>query len=84
MIVDSQIVDVANDHLCYVVTDRKSPWHLPRPTDSSLVTKIVITHVAKSTSKLALYTKVDWLHDPGLIKGTLLASLQFLQSLTFQ
>ncbi|KAI9838008.1 MAG: hypothetical protein M1819_006162 [Sarea resinae] len=68
-IVDYQFIDVMNDHLCYVVTDRKTPWHLPKQRDFMLATKIVITHVAKSRCKLAIYTKVDWNHPPTFFKG---------------
>jgi hypothetical protein len=59
-IVDSQVIDVMNDHICYVVTDKKTPWHLPHHKDFMLVSKIVITHVAKSKCKLVIYTKVEW------------------------
>lgn len=59
-VVDSQIIDVMNDHICYVITDRKTPWHLPHHKDFMLVSKIVITHVAKSKCKLAIYTKIEW------------------------
>ncbi|KAK0113136.1 SNF1-interacting protein [Cadophora gregata] len=68
-IVDYQVIDVINDHVCYVVTDRKTPWHLPHHKDFMLVSKIVITHVAKSRSKLAIYTKVDWSKAPTFSKG---------------
>ena len=57
---DHQTVDSATEHLLYVVSDRKTPWHLPYRKDFNLLTKVVITHVAKSKCKLALYTKVDW------------------------
>lgn len=59
-VVDSQIIDVMNDHICYVITDKKTPWHLPHHKDFMLVSKIVITHVAKSKCKLAIYTKIEW------------------------
>ncbi|KAA6407913.1 MAG: hypothetical protein FRX48_08264 [Lasallia pustulata] len=59
-IADYQMIDVLNDHLCYVVTDRKIPWHLPYHQHFMLVTKVVITHTAKSKCKLAIYTKVEW------------------------
>ncbi|MCJ1465121.1 SNF1-interacting protein [Pseudocyphellaria aurata] len=36
-VVDSQMIDVSNDHLCYVVTDRKTPWHLPYSQDFQLL-----------------------------------------------
>jgi hypothetical protein len=58
-----------NDHVCYVVTDYKTPWHLPHPKDFMLVTKIVITHVAKSKCKLAIYTKVAWSKTPTFSKN---------------
>lgn len=63
------MIDVSNDHLCYVVTDRKTPWHLPYSQDFSLLSKIVITHVAKSKCRLAVYTKVDWAKPPRFAKG---------------
>jgi len=63
-IVDRQTIEVANDHLCYVVTDLKTPWHLPHTKDFMLVTKIVITHVAKSKCKLAIFTYVHWSKFP--------------------
>jgi hypothetical protein len=59
-VVDSQIIDVMNDHVCYVITDRKTPWHLPHHKDFMLVSKIIITHVAKSKCRLAIYTKIEW------------------------
>lgn len=61
---DSQTIDIANDHLCYVVSDIKTPWHLPFPRDYRLTSKIVITHAAKSQCKLAIYVKVDWIRKP--------------------
>lgn len=63
-ITDHQTVDVLNDHLCYVVTDRRTPWHLPFQSSYRLITKIVITHVAKTKCKLALYVRVDWSSNP--------------------
>ena len=68
-ITDHQIIDVQNDHLCYVVTDRKTPWHLPYYENYTLVSKIVITHVAKSKCRLAVYIKVDWTKPPTITKG---------------
>ncbi|KAJ9658978.1 SNF1-interacting protein [Neophaeococcomyces mojaviensis] len=63
-VTDHQTVDVVNDHLCYVVTDRRTPWHLPFQSSYRLITKIIITHVAKTKCKLALYVRVDWSADP--------------------
>jgi hypothetical protein len=60
LISDTQTIDVYSDHLCYSVTDLKTPWHLPRPQDFSFLTKIVITHVAKSQCNLAIFTKIQW------------------------
>lgn len=65
---DYQIIDVLNDHLCYVVTDKRTPWHLPFRRNFRLVSKIVITYVSKSKCKLAIYTKVEWLWSPYLLK----------------
>ncbi|KAJ5183442.1 hypothetical protein N7492_001058 [Penicillium capsulatum] len=64
LISDYQIIDVLNDHLCYVITDKRTPWHLPFRRSFRLVSKVVITFVAKSKSKLAIYTKVEWLKSP--------------------
>lgn len=61
---DYQIIDVLNEHLCYVITDKRTPWHLPFRRSFRLVSKIVITFVSKSKSKLAVYTKVEWLWTP--------------------
>ncbi|KAL1846563.1 SNF1-interacting protein [Paecilomyces lecythidis] len=66
---DYQIIDVLNDHLCYVVTDKRTAWHLPFRRSFRLVSKIVITYVAKSRSKLAVYTKVEWLWSPYVLKN---------------
>ena len=57
---DYQIIDVLNEHLCYVITDRKTPWFLPRSGDFTLLSKVVITHLAKSKCNFAVYAKVDW------------------------
>lgn len=65
------MIDVLNDHLCYVVTDRRTPWHMPFRQSFTLLNKIVITHYAKSKCKLAIYAKVDWISPPWLIKGLL-------------
>lgn len=58
---DYQVIDVFNDHLCYVVTDKRTAWHLPFRRSFMLVSKVVITFVSKSRSKLAMYSKVEWL-----------------------
>ncbi|KAH6681625.1 hypothetical protein B0J14DRAFT_469321 [Halenospora varia] len=68
-VVDYQVIDIMNDHICYVISDMKTPWHLPYRKDFMLVSKIVITHVAKSKCKLAIYTKVDWSKTPKFSKG---------------
>lgn len=66
---DHQMVEVANEHLLYVISDRKRPWHLPHRDSFLLLTKVVITHLAKSKCKLAVYTKVEWTRAPPLMKG---------------
>ncbi|MCJ1284235.1 SNF1-interacting protein [Xylographa opegraphella] len=77
---DNQMIDVLNDHLCYVATDRKTPWHLPYHQHFTLISKIVITHIAKSKCKLAIYTAVDWSWKPlivgGMIEAKALSELQ--------
>nr|POF15224.1 putative ph domain-containing protein c19a8.02 [Quercus suber] len=57
---DTQHIDVQNDHLCYVVTNIKKPWRLPYSTRFRPTTKIVITHTAKSRSKLAIFQQIQW------------------------
>ena len=66
---DHQMVEVANEHLLYVVADWKSPWHLPYRRSFLLLTKIVITHLAKSKCKLAVYIKVDWIKPAPYVKN---------------
>ncbi|KAJ5085838.1 hypothetical protein N7532_010609 [Penicillium argentinense] len=68
---DYQIIDVLNDHLCYVITDKRTPWHLPFRRSFRLVSKVVITFQAKSKSKLAIYTKVEWLKSPLGLKNVI-------------
>ncbi|KAH8712153.1 hypothetical protein GQ44DRAFT_689312 [Phaeosphaeriaceae sp. PMI808] len=65
---DYQIIEVLNDHLCYVVSDRKTPWYLPGHERFVLHSKIVITHVHKSRCKLAIHSKVDWKRSPRFAK----------------
>lgn len=67
---DYQVVEVNNDHLCYVVTDKRTPWHLPYQNSQRLVSKIVITHIAKGKCKLAIFVKVEWLR-PAWIFGSM-------------
>lgn len=65
---DYQVIEVLNDHLCYVVADRKTPWYLPGHDRFILLSKIVVTHVSKSRCKLAIHTKVDWSRNPRFAK----------------
>ena len=66
---DYQMVDVNSDHLCYVVTDKRTPWHLPYQSSHRLVSKIVVTHVAKAKCKLAVFVKIEWLRTAWLLGG---------------
>ncbi|RFU26822.1 hypothetical protein B7463_g9525, partial [Scytalidium lignicola] len=68
-VADHQIIDILNDHVCYVITDYQTPWHLPHQDDFMLVSKAVITYVAKSKCKLAIYSRVDWSKIPAFSKG---------------
>ncbi|KAH0534208.1 hypothetical protein FGG08_007205, partial [Glutinoglossum americanum] len=68
-VVDHQIIEVLNEHLCYVITDRKTPWHLPHQRDFMLESKIVITYQTRSKCNLAIYTKVAWSNAPTFSKG---------------
>jgi hypothetical protein len=67
-ITDHQTIEVFSDHVTYVVTHEKTLWHLPHADGFKLVTKIVITYVAKSKCKLAIFTKVVWSKAPTLTK----------------
>ncbi|KAB5570612.1 hypothetical protein GE09DRAFT_1104012 [Coniochaeta sp. 2T2.1] len=68
-VTDTQTIDVFSDHISYVVTHVKTPWHLPHSQAFKLVTKVVITHVGKSKCKLAIFTKVDWSKTPTFSKN---------------
>lgn len=68
-VVDQQVIEIFSDHITYVVTYLKTPWHLPHSSAFKIITKAVITHVAKSKCKLALYTKVEWSKTPPLSKA---------------
>ncbi|KAF8477230.1 hypothetical protein BDZ91DRAFT_708883 [Kalaharituber pfeilii] len=59
-VVDYQTIETIDDHLCYVITDRKTPWHLPLQDQFMLITKLVITYVSKSRCKLTIWTAVEW------------------------
>ncbi|OAA68246.1 transcription factor [Niveomyces insectorum RCEF 264] len=63
-VVDEQTIDVFSDHATYVVTHVRRAWHLPHSSAFKQVLKVVITHVAKSKCKLAIYVKVDWSKAP--------------------
>ncbi|KAM4054758.1 BAR domain of APPL family protein [Hirsutella rhossiliensis] len=66
---DDQSIDVYSDHVTYVVTHNKTAWHLPHSRSFKLVTTIVITHVAKSKCKLAVYTGIEWSKAPAFWKN---------------
>lgn len=63
-VLDTQVIDVFNDHLCYVISERRTPWSLPHARNFSILTKIVITHVAKSRCRFAVYAKPEWRERP--------------------
>ncbi|ORY15388.1 hypothetical protein BCR34DRAFT_558741 [Clohesyomyces aquaticus] len=79
---DYQIIEVANDHLCYVVANRQTPWYLPSNNRFMLLSKIVITHVAKARCKLSIHIKVDWSRHPRI--GKKLIERQGLQDLELE
>ncbi|KAI9891096.1 MAG: SNF1-interacting protein [Vezdaea aestivalis] len=64
---DTQTIDILQDHLCYSITDAKTPWHLPFNTRFTLVAKFTITHLAKSKCKLAIHTAIKWHSQPPLL-----------------
>lgn len=68
---DYQTIELQDDHLVYVVADRKTPWHLPHRERFMLVTKVVIAHVAKSKCRLSIWTDVEWSDVPVFSKGVI-------------
>ncbi|PKS12925.1 hypothetical protein jhhlp_000266 [Lomentospora prolificans] len=68
-VVDVQTIDVHRDHVAYEVTHVKTAWHLPHSQYFKVVTKVVITHIAKSKCKLAIYIKTDWKKFPSFSKS---------------
>ena len=66
---DHQTIDVFNEHVTYVVTHMKTAWHLPHSQYFKVIAKTVITHVAKSKCKLAIYVRIDWSKSPTLSKN---------------
>ncbi|EPE03519.1 ph domain-containing protein [Ophiostoma piceae UAMH 11346] len=66
---DEQTIDVFSDHVTYVVTYVKTAWHLPHSQAFKQITKVVITHVAKSKCKLAVFVKVNWSKAPAFSKN---------------
>ncbi|KAK0389441.1 hypothetical protein NLU13_3016 [Sarocladium strictum] len=66
-VLDQQTIELFQDHVTYVVSHAKTAWHLPYSSSFRTLTKIVITHVAKSKCKLAIYTRVDWARAPALV-----------------
>lgn len=79
---DYQVIEIMNDHLCYVVSDRKTPWYLPGHERFVLLSKVVITHVSKARCKLAVHTKIEWKRNPRLVKK--LIERQGLQDLELE
>ncbi len=78
---DSQAIDILNDHLCYVISNLKHPWRLPYSSRFHLITKFVITHVAKSSCKLAIFQQINWTQPPSMIYIKQLVEQKALQSL---
>ena len=67
-VMDGQTIDMLSEHITYVVTHVRTPWHLPHSQAFKLVTKVVITHLAKSKCKMAIYIRVDWSKTPAFSK----------------
>ncbi|KAM3419360.1 hypothetical protein BST61_g5291 [Cercospora zeina] len=65
-VTDIQIIDIYNDHLCYVVTNDKYAHRLPYAKSFLLTTKFVVTHTAKSRSKLAIFQNFVWRQQPSI------------------
>ncbi|KAK4139299.1 uncharacterized protein C8A04DRAFT_15992 [Dichotomopilus funicola] len=59
-VADTQTIDIFQDHITYVVAHTKTAWHLPHSHAFKLITKVVVTHLAKSKCKLAIYTRAEW------------------------
>ena len=78
---DTQAIDILNDHLCYVVTNNKRPWRLPYADRFQLTTKLVITHVSKSRCKLAIFQQISWTVPPSMLYIRHLIEQQALNNL---
>ncbi|PNS20167.1 hypothetical protein CAC42_5617 [Sphaceloma murrayae] len=68
-LIESQTIDVQNDHLCYVVTATQVPFNFPLSDRFFFMTKFVITHSAKSQSRFAIFNRIIWAHDPPLARA---------------
>ncbi|KAF2222718.1 hypothetical protein BDZ85DRAFT_319949 [Elsinoe ampelina] len=68
-LIETQTIDVQNDHLCYVVTSTQIPFNFPLADRFFFVTKFVITHSAKSQARFAIYSMIIWAHDPPLARA---------------
>ena len=78
---DTQTIDIFNDHLCYVVTNNKRPWRLPYADRFQLTTKLVITHSSKSRCKLAIFQQISWTVPPSMLYIRRLIEKQALNNL---
>ncbi|WPG98485.1 Hypothetical protein R9X50_00127600 [Acrodontium crateriforme] len=81
VVTDTQTIDILNDHLCYVVTNLKHSSRLPYAARFRQMTKIVITHTAKSRCKLAIFQRITWHAPPSLTYVKHLIEVQSLNSL---
>ncbi|SMR44778.1 unnamed protein product [Zymoseptoria tritici ST99CH_1A5] len=81
LVIDTQTIDIFNDHLCYAVTNEKTLSLLPHASSFRLVTKLVITHTAKSRCKLAVFQSLLWQQKPPLGYFKRLIERQALNSL---
>ncbi|TKX23540.1 hypothetical protein C1H76_4052 [Elsinoe australis] len=68
-LIETQTIDVQNDHLCYVVTATQMPFNFPLSDRFFFMTKFVITHSAKSQSRFAIFNQIIWAHDPPLARA---------------
>ncbi|KAF2208811.1 hypothetical protein CERZMDRAFT_48533 [Cercospora zeae-maydis SCOH1-5] len=80
-VTDIQIIDIFNDHLCYVVANDKYAHRLPYAKSFLLTTKFVVTHTAKSRSKLAIFQNFVWRHRPSVPYFTRLIERQAYNAL---
>lgn len=64
VVLDVQTIEKQDEHICYVISDVRVPWHLPYSDSFTMDMRIAITHIAKTKCKLTVWTNLQWRQDP--------------------